>query len=47
MLEKVSIPEGMDILGTYEVRIDDDGKIISYKRTDLRKRSDTALNREE
>lgn len=47
VLEKVSIPEGMDIIGTYEVRIDDGGNIISYKRTDLRKRADTALNREE
>ena len=47
VLEKESIPNGMDILGTYEVRIDDGGKIISYKRTDLRKRADTVLNQEE
>jgi len=46
VIEKESIPDGMDILGTYEVRVDDSGKIIGYERTDLRKRIDTALNRE-
>lgn len=46
VIEKESIPDGMDVLGTYEVRIDDGGKIIEYKRTDLRKRVDTALNQE-
>ncbi|MCX6813536.1 MAG: gas vesicle protein [Candidatus Azambacteria bacterium] len=46
VIEKASIPDGMDVLGTYEVRVDDSGKIISYERTDLRKRVDTALNRE-
>lgn len=46
VIEKASIPDGMDVLGTYEVRVDESGKIISYKRTDLRKRVDTALNPE-
>ena len=46
VIEKESIPDGMDVLGTYEVRVDDGGKIISYKRTDLRKRVDTSLNTE-
>jgi len=46
VIEKESIPDGMDILGIYEVRVDEAGKIISYKRTDLRKRVDTALNPE-
>lgn len=46
VIEKESIPDGMDVLGTYEVRVEQDGKIISYERTDLRKRVDTALNRE-
>ena len=46
VIEKESIPDGMDVLGTYEVRVDDSGKIISYERTDLRKRVDTALNKE-
>ena len=46
VIEKESIPDGMDVLGTYEVRVDDDGKIIGYERTDLRKRVDTALSKE-
>ncbi|MDP3043362.1 MAG: gas vesicle protein GvpO [bacterium] len=46
VIEKASIPDGMDVLGAYEVRVDESGKIISYKRTDLRKRVDTALNPE-
>ena len=46
VIEKASIPDGMDILGTYEVRVDESGKIISYERTDLRKRVDTALSKE-
>jgi len=46
VIEKESIPDGMDVLGTYEVRVDNGGKIIEYKRTDLRKRVDTALNPE-
>ena len=46
VVEKESIPDGMDVLGTYEVRIDQDGKIMGYERTDLRKRVDTTLNKE-
>ena len=46
VIEKESIPDGMDVLGTYEVRVDESGKIIGYERTDLRKRVDTTLNKE-
>lgn len=46
LIEKESIPDGMDILGTYAVRTDQSGGILDYKRTDLRKRVDTALNPE-
>lgn len=46
VVEKESIPDGMDILGTYEVRVDQGGKIIGYERTDLRKRVDTTLDKE-
>lgn len=45
VVEKESIPDGMDIIGTYEVRVGDAGKIIGYERTDLRKRSDTAFSK--
>ena len=47
VVEKKSIPEGMDILGNYEVRMDQNGNILNYERTDLRKRIDTALVKEE
>lgn len=46
LIEKESIPYGMDILGTYEVRVDQNGGILNYKRVDLRKRVDTTLNPE-
>ena len=45
--EKKSIPEGMDILGTYEVHLDAKGNLISYERRDLRKRMDTEISKEE
>lgn len=46
LIEKESIPDGMDILGTYEVRTDQNGGILDYRRTDLRKRVDTTFNPE-
>jgi len=46
VIEKESIPDGMDVLGTYEVRVGSSGSILSYERTDLRKRVDTALDKE-
>ena len=46
VIEKESIPDGMDVLGIYEVRVDKSGSILGYERTDLRKRSDTALVKE-
>lgn len=46
VIEKESIPDGMDVLGTYEVRVDESGKILGYERTDLRKRVDTNLSKE-
>jgi len=46
LIEKESIPDGMDVLGTYEVHTDQSGGILNYKRVDLRKRVDTALNPE-
>jgi len=41
MVEKHSIPDQMDILAVYEVILDDDGNVIEFKRTRLRKRVDT------
>lgn len=46
LVEKKSIPESMDILGTYEARLDKSGNLISYKRKALRKRVDTGATEE-
>lgn len=42
MLEKKGIPDRMDILGLYEVKMDSGGDLLSYERKGLRKRGDTA-----
>jgi len=41
MVEKHAIPDQMDILGIYEVMVDAEGNLISFKRKGLRKRMDT------
>lgn len=46
IVEKESIPDGMDVLGTYDVRVSQSGAIMDYKRVDLRKRVDTTLGKE-
>ncbi len=43
MIEKHSIPDQMDILAVYDVIIDDDGKLVEFNRTSLRKRVDTEV----
>ena len=42
MIEKKSIPDSMDILGCYEVTLDDGGEIRDFSRVKLRRRGDTA-----
>jgi hypothetical protein len=39
-VEKHSIPDGMDVLATYETELDSDGNILEFKRTAMRKRID-------
>ncbi len=41
MVEKRSIPDGMDLLATYEVKLDDQGNILEFKRKGMRKRMET------
>jgi len=41
MIEKRSIPDKLDILGTYEVTLDNDSNVLEFNRTKLRKRADT------
>ncbi|HBG47455.1 MAG TPA: hypothetical protein DDW94_10785 [Deltaproteobacteria bacterium] len=43
MVEKHSIPDGMDILATYEAILDLDGNLTEFRRRGLRKRMDTAV----
>ncbi len=42
MIEKKSIPDSMDVLGCYEVKLDDGGEIRDFSRVRLRRRGDTA-----
>lgn len=41
MVEKRSIPDQMDILGIYEVLLDEKGNLLEFNRKGLRKRIDT------
>ena len=41
VVEKHSIPDGMDILATYEAKLDSEGDMLEFKRTRMRKRIDT------
>lgn len=47
LVEKNSIPEGMDILGLYEVKIDSAGDVASYERKSSRRRTDTITEESE
>jgi hypothetical protein len=40
VIEKHSIPDGMDILATYESKLDSDGNLLEFKRIKMRKRID-------
>ena len=41
VIEKHSIPDGMDILAIYETLLNPDGNMLEFKRTRMRKRIDT------
>ncbi|MBI5874819.1 MAG: gas vesicle protein [Deltaproteobacteria bacterium] len=41
MIEKHSIPDGMDILATYEAILDDSGNLLEFNRQRMRKRMET------
>ncbi len=40
VVEKHSIPDGMDILATYETRLDIEGNMLGFNRTRMRRRID-------
>ncbi len=41
VIEKHSIPDGMDILAIYDTRLDNEGNMLEFKRVRMRKRIDT------
>jgi hypothetical protein len=47
MVEKESIPDGMDILATYVARLNDKGELLDFSRKHLRKRIDTHTEEQE
>lgn len=47
MIEKESIPDGMDILATYEARLNGEGELLEFSRKKLRKRIDTPEEEQE
>lgn len=46
LVERNAIPDSMDLLGVYEVLADDSGKIRTFKRIGMRKRSDAVSSEE-
>jgi len=41
LVERKAIPDTQDLLGVYEVRLDEDGHLISFDRKKVRHRMDT------
>jgi len=41
LVERKSIPDTQDLLGMYEVTLDNDGEIVTYERKRVRRRMDT------
>lgn len=44
VLERKGIPDTMDILGLYEISLNNEGGLLGVERTKLRKRGDTSDN---
>lgn len=40
LVERSAIPDGQDLLGVYEVRLDQEGEMTGYERIRVRRRSD-------
>jgi len=41
IIERRSVPDTQDILGQYEIELDDDGEVIGYRRLEKYRRADT------
>lgn len=39
VLERKAVPDSQDILGKYELKLDQSGELLGYKRVELRRRS--------
>lgn len=46
MVELHRIPEAQDLIGTYDVRLAEDGELLEWRRTRLRRRDDTEWDAE-
>ncbi len=46
VVEKHSLPDGMDILATYQSKLDPDGNMMEFNRVRMRKRIDTEESEE-
>lgn len=40
LIERKAIPDTQDLLGTYDIILDEEGNIVSYERKKIRKRMD-------
>jgi len=47
VLERKSIPDTQDILGRYEMKFDEEGELMGYKRVMVHRRSDNEIVEEE
>lgn len=41
LVERKAVPDTQDLLGLYEVTLDNDGEIVTYERRLIRRRMDT------
>lgn len=39
-VERAAVPDAQDLLGVYEVRLSEEGQMLGYERTRVRRRSD-------
>ena len=45
LIERKSIPDAQDLMGGYEITIDEEeGNVLGFERKTLRKRGDTSIN---
>ena len=40
LVERKAVPDTQDLIGTYEVHLDNGGELTDYERTDIRRRMD-------